>query len=372
MKYKDEFQNKEMALAMVEKIKSAARGRVLSIMEVCGTHTMAIHRFGIKEMLSREIRLLSGPGCPVCVTPNAIIDSAIAYAKRDDCILTTFGDMDRVPGSRSSLARERALGAHVQYVYSAREAVALAEANKEKNIIFLAIGFETTTPTIAATILEAEIKGVDNFFVLPSLKVVPETLKALASLPDLHIDGFLLPGHVSAITGWEIYKFLPEKYRTGCVIAGFEPLDILLALYRLVNQIVDKQPAVDNQYKRIVSREGNLKAQELTCMVFSESDSKWRGIGFIPRSGLELRPQYQQFNALKQIPVQIDEPFENPGCRCGDILRGVSTPWDCPLYWKVCTPENPVGACMVSTEGTCAAYYRYTGPRPSRKEVAGR
>ncbi len=372
MKYKDEFQNKEMALALVEKIKAATRGRIFSIMEVCGTHTMAIHRFGIKGMLSREIRLLSGPGCPVCVTPNTILDSAIAYAKRDDCILVTFGDMDRVPGSRSSLARERALGAHVQYVYSPREALALAEADEEKNIVFLAIGFETTTPTIASTILEAEARGMKNFFVLPSLKVVPETLNALASLPDLNIDGFLLPGHVSAITGSKIYQFLPERYKTGCVIAGFEPLDILLALYMLVTQIAENKPTVDNQYKRIVSPEGNVKAQELVCRLFIESESTWRGIGLIPRSGLELRPEYQHFNALKQIPIEIDEPFENPGCRCGDILRGVSTPWDCPLYWKICTPENPVGACMVSTEGICAAYYRYTGEPPLRKEVAGR
>jgi len=372
MKYKDEFQDREMALALVEKIKSAAGGRMISIMEVCGTHTMAIHRFGIKEMLSKEIRLLSGPGCPVCVTHNVIIDSAIAYAKKEDCILTSFGDMDRVPGSKSSLARERALGARVQYVYSPREALDIAEENPDKKVIFLAIGFETTTPTIAAAILEAEIRGIGNFHVLTSLKVVPETLKALASMPDLHIDGFLLPGHVSAITGSEVFSFLPEKYKTGCVIAGFEPLDILLALYMLVTQVADRKPRVENHYKRIVSPEGNLKAQEMTCMVFAKSDARWRGIGFIPGSGFELRTEYSRFDALKQIPVKIEEPIENKGCRCGDILRGVSTPWDCPLYWKICNPENPIGACMVSTEGTCAAYYRYTGPPPSRKEVVKR
>jgi hydrogenase expression/formation protein HypD len=361
MRFKDEFNNEELAAGLAEKIAQMASGHPVTLMEVCGTHTMAIHRSGIVSLLPPSLRLLSGPGCPVCVTPNEFMDRAIAYAERTDCIITTFGDLFRVPGSRSSLAKAKAAGAAVKYLYSPEEALMVAQQNPHKKVIFLGIGFETTAPAIAATILEARELALGNFFVLSAMKVVPHTLRILVESAELKLDGLLLPGHLSAITGTGIYDFLPREFAIACVISGFEPLDILQAIYMLTVQIVTGRTLLENQYTRIVTTGGNRKAQHIINEVFETCDSTWRGMGMIPQSGLRLKDCFSDFDAEKSIPISIGEPLEDPGCMCGQILRGLKTPLQCPLYRTRCTPENPVGACMVSSEGTCAAYYKYVG-----------
>jgi hydrogenase expression/formation protein HypD len=361
MRFKDDFHDGELAARLAEKIAESAAGREISLMEVCGTHTMAIHRHGIKSLLPSSMRLLSGPGCPVCVTPVGYIDRAVAMAERDDCIITTFGDLFRVPGSRSSLAKAKAAGSTVRYIYSPEDALTLAEQNPGKKVVFLAIGFETTAPAIAATILEARERSIRNFFILSAMKVVPHTLRILVEARELHLDGFLLPGHLSAITGTGIYQFLAGEFNLACVVSGFEPLDILQALYMLTEQIRAGKFQVENQYRRIVTADGNAKARHIVDEVFETCDSTWRGMGIIPESGLRLKKSFIEFDAESAIPVEPQEARENPRCLCGEILRGLKTPLDCPLYGRACTPESPVGACMVSSEGTCAAYHKYVG-----------
>lgn len=356
---KSKVSNQEMAGELAERIASNSQGRTITIMEVCGTHTMAIHRHGIPSLLPPNVRLISGPGCPVCVTSNEYIDKAIAYARHPDCILATFGDMLRVPGSSTSLAKVRAEGGSVQFLYSPRDALKLAASTPGKNVVFFGIGFETTAPTIAATVLEAEEMGLENFFLIPAMKVIPETLKVLVSSTELKLDGFLLPGHLSVITGTGIYEFLAREHRLACAVSGFEALDILTSISMIVDQIKNNAPAVENQYSRVVKPEGNVKAQKILSSVFEVVESSWRGIGVIPASGLRLRESYRRFDAKARIPVSQEETRESPGCICGMILRGLRKPPECPLYGKRCTPETPVGACMVSTEGTCAAYFKY-------------
>lgn len=359
MLLKDKFNNKDIAQSLARQIAELTKDFDMSIMEVCGTHTMAIHRFGIKSLLPGNIKLLSGPGCPVCVTPNEYIDKAIAYSTHPDCILATFGDMNRVPGSYSSLAQEKAKGANIKYLYSPRDSIEISQANPDKKVIFFAAGFETTAPTIAATIKEAHSLKTGNLFVISALKTIPETLQALVNTSELNINGFLLPGHLSTITGTDLYNFLPIKHKLSCVVSGFEPTDILQSVYMLVRQITKNKPSVENQYSRIVRKEGNIKAQTLINEVFCTVESNWRGIGKIPGSGLKIRQEFQKYDAEHNIPIKIKEIRENQGCICGLILRGLKTPPECPLYKKTCTPETPSGACMVSSEGTCAAYYKY-------------
>lgn len=361
MKYKDEFQNNKIAQNLAAAISKTAGNKQITLMEVCGTHTMAIHRFGIKGLLPPEMKLLSGPGCPVCVTANEDLDAAIAFARSDDCILTTFGDMFKVPGSTSNLSKEKADGRNVVIVYSPLDALGVAEKNPDKKIVFFGIGFETTAPTVAAVITEAKKRNLKNFFVYSAFKIIPNALRAILDSPELKLDGLICPGHLSAVTGSKIYEFIPEEFKIPCVITGFEALDILQGILMLAKQFTEGRAEVEIQYSRTVPPAGNPLAMKLLNEVFEATDSVWRGIGLIPGSGLKIRKEFEKFDAGKNIPVNIEESRENPGCICGLVLRGLKIPTECRLYGKACTPENPVGACMVSSEGTCAAYYKYVG-----------
>ena len=362
MKYLTEFRQKEPARRVVRKIHQLMEDidREISLMEVCGTHTMAVFRYGITDLLPEELHLISGPGCPVCVTSNDYIDKAVAYAHQDKVIIATFGDMVKVPGSRSSLAQEASEGAQVKVVYSSLEAIKIAQRNPQKKVIFLGIGFETTAPTVAASILTASEEGISNYLVLSGHKIMPPAMQALVEDHQILIDGFLCPGHVSTITGSKIYEFLARKYRIPCVVAGFEPLDILESIHLLLSQIKCGQAKVENEYRRAVTYQGNLKAQKLMDMVFEKRSTSWRGIAEIPGSGLKIRKEYSSFDAEVRVPVKVAKSREHPGCICGDILRGLKSPLNCSLFKRDCTPSNPVGACMVSSEGTCAAYYKYS------------
>lgn len=328
-------------------------------MEVCGTHTVSIFRSGIKEMLPKNIHLISGPGCPVCVIPIPGIDHMIALAKMDNTIIATFGDMVNVPGSSSSLKQEKAKGADVRILYSPFQSLELAQEFPDKRVILIGIGFETTIPLLASVAISAVEKSLNNFYLLSLGKVMPPIMKALLQNGETRIDGFICPGHVSVITGAKPYKFIPEEYKIPCVIAGFEPLDILAAIYRLIELKITKNPIVDNQYTRAVKEEGNPLAVKKIKEVFTKVDSRWRGIGNVSSSGVDLRLKYSAINA-RNILVQQEKTIENPECRCGEVLRGLITPLQCPLFKRVCTPENPIGACMVSSEGTCAAYFKYS------------
>ncbi len=337
--------------------------RPVRLMEVCGTHTVAIFKAGIRQLLPPEVELVSGPGCPVCVTPNEYLDTAVAYSRQKDVIITTFGDMLRVPGSSSSLAAELAAGADIRIVYSPLDSLGIAAADPAKKVIFLAVGFETTAPTAAATVLAAEQAGLDNFYVLSAHKLVPPALRALLTAGEVQVDGLLLPGHVSAIIGEEPYGFLAREYGVPAVITGFDPLDILGAVYLLVKRIAAGEAALDNEYRRVVPPEGNPAARAVLDSVYGEADAAWRGIGVIPGSGLAVKAAYRRFDALAALPVTVEETKDHPGCRCGEVLRGVARPADCPLFGAACTPERPVGSCMVSVEGTCAAWYKYGAGR---------
>ncbi len=361
MNYQDEFRQKELVQGLAERIRRLVSGcnRTMTFMEVCGTHTMAIYRFGLRVMLPPEIRLISGPGCPVCVTPNDYLDRAIAICRLPDVITVTFGDMMRVPGSSSSLMEERAKGADIRIVYSPLDAVAIAARNPDRKVVFLGVGFETTAPTVAGSILAAEAQGLENYFVLASHKTIPIPMQVLASDPEIGIDGYICPAHVSAIIGAEAYSPLAETYHTPCVITGFEPADMLQGILMLAEQVLAGESRVEIQYRRVVRPEGNLKAQAMLEKMFIPSDVAWRGVGVIPGSGLSLREEYRRFDAEKMLPVEVEPTKEHPGCSCGEILKGKMAPQECALFGKSCTPENPVGACMVSSEGSCAAAYRY-------------
>ena len=354
-------QGGEMCQAAAVLIKDIDRlvKQPVRVMEVCGTHTVAIFRAGIRQLLPSQVELVSGPGCPVCVTPNDYLDTAIAYSRCDDVIITTFGDMLRVPGSSSSLRAEKAAGADIRIVYSPLESLDIAASNPGKKIVFLAIGFEATAPTAAATVLTAEKLGLDNFYVLSAHKLVPPALRALLADSKVKVDGFLLPGHVSAIIGEQPYCFLDREYHVPAVIAGFEPLDILQAVYMLVKQIHTGTTVVKNQYSRVVKPGGNPAARQVLAQVYEEADATWRGIGVIPGSGLKVNSKYRHFDARASLPVQVEETCEHAACRCGEVLRGIVKPADCLLFGKSCVPEHPVGSCMVSVEGTCAAWYKY-------------
>jgi hydrogenase expression/formation protein HypD len=303
--------------------------------------------------------MLSGPGCPVCVTAAADLDRAIALGKLPGVIITSFGDMIRVPGSRASLQQAKADGADVRIVYSAQDALKIARDNPAKSVVFIGIGFETTAPTVAASILQAEREKIDNYFVLSLHKVCPPIMKAILDLGEVRLDGIICPGHVSAIIGTRPYQFLADDYGIACAVSGFEPLDILLAVERLVEQIESGRPQVENPYSRGVRPEGNPAALRLMDSVFEIGEADWRGIGRVPASGLRLRPEYARFDAARRFDVSPTPSREPKGCICGAVLRGVSTPRDCKLFRAVCTPENPVGPCMVSSEGGCAAYFQY-------------
>lgn len=357
MKYIDEYRNRELVQSVIKKIEKVS-SKNISLMEVCGGHTLSIQKFGIPSLLPGNIKLLSGPGCPVCVTGRRFIDQAVALGRMDGTIICTYGDLIRVPGSESSLMIEKASGRDVRIVFSSLEAIEVAKENKGKNIVFLGIGFETTAPGSAVAVLNADKEGIDNFFLLSSHKIMPPAMAALID-EGVRIDGYICPGHVSTITGSVIYDDIVKKSGKACVIAGFEPLDILHAIYLLVKQVEQNEPKVEIAYKRAVTRDGNLLAKKMMDEVFELKADWWRGFGMIPESGLVLREKYLKFDAEKAFNISVPEPKEEKGCICGEILKGLKTPHDCRLFAGACTPVNPVGACMVSSEGSCATYYRY-------------
>lgn len=338
--------------------EAAKLARPVTFMEVCGTHTHTIGAAGLRTLLPERIRLVSGPGCPVCVTPVGYLDQAEALAEAPDIVLCTFGDLFRVPSSRGSLEQLAARGKDVRIVYSPRDALELARHEPERRVVFLSIGFETTTPTVAAAVQEAETSGTENFLILPGNKTVPEALHALAADPQVALDGLLLPGHVSVVTGADAFGFLPEQYGLPAVVAGFTPTDVLQSVLELVRQQAEGRPALVNRYRRVVSAGGNRRAQALVGEIFEPTDARWRGLGTIPGSGLRLRSHVAARDA-SALPADVPEPVEPAGCRCGDVLKGLIDPPQCGLFGRGCDPDHPVGACMVSSEGSCAAWFRH-------------
>ena len=359
MKYIDEFKDRDLCLFLVKEMESLVGASEVSIMEVCGTHTMAISRGGLRSLLPPSLRLLSGPGCPVCVTPTAYLDKAIALSAREEVVVATFGDMMRVPGSHSSLERQRAAGKRIAVVYSPLEAIDIAENNPGKKVIFLAVGFETTSPTVAVTAIEAKRRGMTNFYLFSGHKRIPPALASLARDGDLQVDGFILPGHVSAIIGVKPYIFLAREYGLPSVICGFEPLDILQGICMILRQLKEGRADVENQYRRVVKEGGNAEAMALLNRVFGETDSEWRGLGAIEKSGYALRREYEELDANQVFSVGETASVETDGCLCGEILKGLKIPNQCPHFGEDCVPSSPLGPCMVSSEGTCAAYYKY-------------
>jgi hydrogenase expression/formation protein HypD len=358
MKYVSEFRDKKYIVPLVDELRKTI-DRPLRIMEVCGTHTMAIFRHGLRSLMPEGLELISGPGCPVCVTSSAHIDGFIEVANREGVRVAIFGDLFRVPGSHGSLARAQSMGAQVEVVYSPMDALTLAGKYPQQMTVFLSVGFETTIPLVAATILEAERLKVDNFAVFSAHKIMPPALTALLGDPELRLDGLLCPGHVSTIIGAAAYEPLAANYRLSCVVAGFEPVDVLQAIIMLARQAREGRAEVENAYGRAVSWQGNLRAQKLMHDVFEPVDCQWRGLGTIPASGMAIREHFSRFDAEKRFAIRLTETPEPKGCLCGQILKGRKSPADCPLFAGRCTPVNPVGPCIVSSEGTCAAHYRF-------------
>jgi hydrogenase expression/formation protein HypD len=358
MKHLDEYRDSSLAMPLVKELKKAVI-RPLRVMEICGSHTMAIFRNGLRSILPPGMELVSGPGCPVCVTSASHMDAFIAMADRPGVRVAIFGDLFRVPGSHTSLAQASSRGAQVDIVYSPMDALELAIQNPQQLVVFLGVGFETTTPGIAATILAASNRNVDNFVVFSTQKTMPAPMEALLSDPNLKIDGLLCPGHVSSIIGARAWEPMARKYHLACVVGGFETADLLKSLILLARQVGNNDIKVENAYPRAVSWEGNLRAQKMVEEIFAPADMDWRGLGSIPLSGLKIRDQYAAFDAEKRLDITLPASEEPKGCMCGNILKGMSTPKECPLFNTRCSPANPIGPCMVSSEGTCAAYHKY-------------
>ena len=358
MKYFDEYRDGTIARALVADLQRAVT-RPMRIMEVCGSHTMAIFRDGIRSILPEGLELISGPGCPVCVTSASHMDAFIAMADRPGVRVAIFGDLFRVPGSNGSLANASSRGAKVDIVYSPMDALDLAAQHPRDLVVFLGVGFETTTPTIAATILAARNRNIANFAVFATQKTVPAALTALLEDPELQLNGLLCPGHVSAIIGADAYVPFAEKYHIACVIAGFETTDLLTSLIMLARQIGAGEARVENAYGRVVAWEGNARAQQMVAEIFEPCDTQWRGLGPIPGSGLRIRDKYRDFDAEARLGITLPPAAEPKGCLCGNILKGINNPRQCPLFGSRCTPASPVGPCMVSSEGTCAAFHKY-------------
>jgi hydrogenase expression/formation protein HypD len=358
MKYQQEYRDPVAAQKLRQAIAGVAT-RPWTIMEVCGGQTHSIVKYGIDELLPPQIELVHGPGCPVCVTPLELIDRAIAIAARSDVIFCSFGDMLRVPGSRRDLFDVKAAGGDVRIVYSPLDCLKIAEQNPDRTVVFFAVGFETTSPPNAMAVKQAKRRGIKNFAVLVSHVLVPPAMRAILSSPTNRVQGFLGAGHVCAVMGYEEYEPLAEQFQIPIVVTGFEPLDLLEGVYRCVRMLETGKIGVDNQYARAVRREGNLPARQLVDEVFDVGDRKWRGIGTIPQSGLRLRPEYAEYDAETQFAVAQLEVLESDVCISGLILQGIRKPRECPAFGKTCTPERPLGATMVSSEGACAAYYNY-------------
>jgi len=358
MKFIDEFRDPHLARALVENIRQRTRRR-LRVMEFCGGHTHAILRFGIRSLLPPDLEMLSGPGCPVCVTSPAGLDHAIALAHIPGIILATFGDMIRVPGSKENLQKARAGGSDIRVVYSPTDAVALAEKNSSRPVVFLGVGFETTAPGVAASVLQAHQQGIKNYFVLSLHKLTPPATKAILEAGEVKLSGILGPGHVTTVIGTDAWAFLPAQYGVPIAVAGFEPLDILKGISMLVDRVNDGHAHVDNAYSRSVLPQGNQTALAIMNEVFETCDAEWRGLGVLPGSGLRIREKYAALDASRAFPLTITSGQEPRGCRCGEVLRGILPPVECSLFGHTCHPENPVGPCMVSAEGACAAYYQF-------------
>ncbi len=352
------FKDPELAKGLIASINAWAPENA-TLMEVCGTHTVAIARNGIRALMPEGVRLASGPGCPVCVTSNHDIDKVIALARIPGVIITTFGDMTRVPGSTSSLLAEQAAGRDVRIVYSPLDALKLAADNPDREVVFVGVGFETTTPLVAMAVKRAKEAGLKNFSVYGAHKNMPGALEAIINDPQLKVDALILPGHVSTIIGMEPYRFLAQNYGIPGVITGFEPVDVLQGIAMIMRQLHEGRADIEIAYARGVMEEGNPVAMAAINEVFETCTATWRGLGEISGSGYRVREEYAAFDALRKFAPEIEPTVEHKGCRCGDVLRGIMAPSDCPLFRKVCTPENPVGPCMVSSEGSCAAYFRY-------------
>ena len=358
MKYIDEFRDPQLARRLVEQIRAEAT-RSIRLMEFCGGHTHAIFRFGLRELLAGSVELRSGPGCPVCVTASADLDYAIALADQPGVILATFGDMLRVPGSRGTLQAARARGSDVRVVYSPLDALGIARDHPAHELVLLGVGFETTAPGIAAALIQAAEEGVGNFSVFSLHKLTPPAMRAILDAGEVALDGIIGPGHVSTIIGSAAWDFLPREYGMPCAISGFEPLDLLGAIAALVRAVGAGKPSVINAYARGVRPQGNPIAQTMLARVFDVGEAEWRGFGPIPQSGLSLNAAFAAYDARRRFPADVPPGREPPGCRCGAVLRGMLSPDACPLFRKLCSPRNPVGPCMVSAEGACAAYYHY-------------
>ncbi len=362
MKYVDEFRDPVAARKLVATITAQVEelGRSVRIMEVCGGHTHAIFKFGLEEMLPPQVELVHGPGCPVCVLPVGRVDDAVAIAETPGVIFATFGDAIRVPGSRRSLQQAKAGGADVRTVYSPLDALALARANPDRQVVFFGLGFETTAPSTALTVLQAEAEGIDNFSIFSNHITIVPTIKAILDSPDERIDGFVGPGHVSMVIGLAPYGFIARRYRRPLVVSGFEPLDVLQSIAMVLQQLLQGRAEVENQYRRLVADQGNRMALTALTTVFElRPFFEWRGLGSIPHSGLQLTAAYQRFDAERRFRIPALSVADPRACQCGEVLKGVIKPWECKVFGTSCTPQTPIGACMVSSEGACAAYYNY-------------
>ncbi|HXC92340.1 MAG TPA: hydrogenase formation protein HypD [Stellaceae bacterium] len=377
MKYVDEFRDPRKADRLLREIRALAghiavcRTRPLQIMEVCGGHTHAIFKWGLEGLLPDAVELVHGPGCPVCVLPMGRVDDCVALAEHANVVLATFGDAIRVPGSKKSLLQAKADGADVRIVYSPLDALKIARQNPGKEVVFFALGFETTMPSTAFTVLQAEREGIRNFSLLCNHITIIATIKAILDSPELTLDGFLGPGHVSMVIGTGPYRFIPEHYQKPVVVAGFEPLDILQSLAMVLRQLAENRRMVENQYRRVVPEDGNGPALAAIARVFELREFfEWRGLGSIDHSGVRVRESYARFDAERRFALPGLKIADPKACQCGEVLKGVIKPWQCKVFGGACTPETPLGALMVSSEGACAAYYNYGGGR-RRPERAG-
>ena len=360
MKFVDEYRDAALISRIAAEIARLSEGQHFKFMEVCGGHTHTIYKHGIEDILPRSIDMVHGPGCPVCVLPMGRVDDAIAIARTDGVIFTTFGDMMRVPGSKGSLLDAKADGADVRFVYSPLDALKLARQYPDREVVFFAIGFETTAPSTAVTLLRAQAEGIKNFSIFCNHVTIIPAIKAILDSPDLRLDGFVGPGHVSMVIGMRPYTFIARDHRKPIVISGFEPLDIIQSVYMLVKQIGEGRAEVENQYARVVRPEGNVKAlQAMARTMELRPFFEWRGMGFITHSALKLRPEFAAWDAELRFAVPGIRVADPKACQCGEVLKGVIKPWECKVFGTACTPETPIGTCMVSSEGACAAYYNY-------------
>ena len=360
LRFVDEYRRPELIGPLVREIEQRSEGRTLKIMEVCGGHTHAIYKHGLEDLLPKSIDLVHGPGCPVCVIPMGRIDDAIALARQPGVIFTTFGDMMRVPGSKGSLLDAKAEGADVRFVYSPLDALKLARQNPDRQVVFFAIGFETTAPSTAATVLRARAEGLGNFSVFCNHVIIVPAIKAILDSPGMQLRGFIGPGHVSTIIGLRPFDFVPERYGLPMVVSGFEPTDILQSIVMILRQIDEQRPAVENQYARVVRNDGSagglaVLAETMELRPFFE----WRGLGFISQSAMKLRPEFAEWDAEARFEVPGVRVTDPKACQCGEVLKGVIKPWECKVFGTACTPDRPIGTCMVSPEGACAAYFTY-------------